>query len=188
MTTADDKAIKHIAILIAMEAEGKPYIESMNLKKIPSKYPEMPSLIYQGEYNSGLVSVVLNGKDKKYEVDCVGTTPGKKSRLISCLSSFVLFSYFLLFLFSVLLLPLLCITSIAAISTFIALTELKPDLIINAGTAGGFKKHSAAIGDVFLSDHVKHHDRRIPLPGFHEYGRGNHESFKCHNLIKVSYF
>lgn len=37
---------------------------------------------------------------------------------------------------------------------------LKPDLVINAGTAGGFKKHGTAIGDVFISTRVKNHDRR----------------------------
>ena len=37
---------------------------------------------------------------------------------------------------------------------------IKPDLVINAGTAGGFKKHDTAIGDVFVSTRVKNHDRR----------------------------
>lgn len=37
---------------------------------------------------------------------------------------------------------------------------LKPDIVINAGTAGGFKKHDTAIGDVFISSRVKNHDRR----------------------------
>lgn len=37
---------------------------------------------------------------------------------------------------------------------------LKPDLVINAGTAGGFKKHDTAIGDVFISTRVRNHDRR----------------------------
>lgn len=37
---------------------------------------------------------------------------------------------------------------------------IKPDLVINAGTAGGFKKHDTAIGNVFVSTRVKNHDRR----------------------------
>ena len=37
---------------------------------------------------------------------------------------------------------------------------IKPDLVINAGTAGGFQKHDTAIGDVFISSRVKNHDRR----------------------------
>ena len=34
----------------------------------------------------------------------------------------------------------------AALNTYIAIKHVNPDLIINAGTAGGFKRKSAAIG------------------------------------------
>lgn len=71
-----DKEIKNIVILIAMEAEGKPYINAMNLKKVESKVPNFPTVFYEGEFHGGKVSVVLNGKDKRYDVDNVGTTPG----------------------------------------------------------------------------------------------------------------
>ena len=74
---------------------------------------------------------------------------------------------------------------IAAISAYAVLTQLEPDLIINAGTAGGFKKHGAQIGDVFLGTGIKFHDRRIPIPGFVEYGRGNYEAQSSPNLVKV---
>ena len=40
------------------------------------------------------------------------------------------------------------------------------DLVINAGTAGGFSRKGAAIGDAFISTGIKHHDRRIAIPGF----------------------
>ena len=33
------------------------------------------------------------------------------------------------------------------------------------GTAGGFKRKGAAIGDAFISSQVANHDRRIPIPG-----------------------
>ncbi len=35
----------------------------------------------------------------------------------------------------------------------------KPDLIINAGTAGGFIQKGANIGDVYLGSLIKYHDR-----------------------------
>ncbi|CAI7923598.1 unnamed protein product [Closterium sp. NIES-53] len=60
----------------------------------------------------------------------------------------------------------------AAVAVYAAATSLHPDLIINAGTAGGFKAKGAAIGDVYLASHFANHDRRIPLPGFVEYGIG----------------
>ncbi|CAI5505134.1 unnamed protein product [Closterium sp. Naga37s-1] len=64
----------------------------------------------------------------------------------------------------------------AAVAVYAAAASLHPDLIINAGTAGGFKAKGAAIGDVYVASHFANHDRRIPLPGFDEYGIGLIES------------
>ncbi|XP_031393468.1 5'-methylthioadenosine/S-adenosylhomocysteine nucleosidase 1-like isoform X3 [Punica granatum] len=52
----------------------------------------------------------------------------------------------------------------AALVAYASIQALKPDLIINAGTAGGLKSKGATIGDVFLPSHVAFHDRRNPLP------------------------
>nr|ACR35511.1 unknown [Zea mays] len=51
-----------------------------------------------------------------------------------------------------------------AVVTSFSIQTLKPDLIINAGTAGGFKAKGASITDVFLASDVAFHDRRIPIP------------------------
>lgn len=48
----------------------------------------------------------------------------------------------------------------------------RPDLIINAGTAGGFQRHGGEVGDVYLGTGAVFHDHRIPLPNYQEYGRG----------------
>ena len=76
MTDFTDKDIKHVVVLIAMEAEGKPLIEGLNLKKIEIQNKVAPCQVYQGEYHGGVLSVVLNGKDVRHNVDNVGTTPG----------------------------------------------------------------------------------------------------------------
>jgi 5'-methylthioadenosine nucleosidase len=76
----------------------------------------------------------------------------------------------------------------AAISAFVAINEFSPDLVINAGTAGGFKRCGGNIGDSYIGTHFKHHDRRIPIPGFIEYGVGNHKAFSCKNLIDALNF
>lgn len=76
----------------------------------------------------------------------------------------------------------------AALSTFLAISQLKPDLIINAGTAGGFQKKGAAIGDRYICTHMKNHDRRIPIPGFTEYGTGGHTAHPSPNIIEVSVY
>ena len=77
----------------------------------------------------------------------------------------------------------------SAVLAYAALEAFHPDLLINAGTAGGFKvsksrapcewwrciglrlvshhplqAKGAAIGDVYLATHIANHDRRIPLP------------------------
>ncbi|XP_010943418.1 5'-methylthioadenosine/S-adenosylhomocysteine nucleosidase 2 isoform X1 [Elaeis guineensis] len=52
----------------------------------------------------------------------------------------------------------------ASLVTYASVQALKPDLIINAGTAGGFKAKGACVGDVYLASDVAFHDRRIPIP------------------------
>jgi len=46
------------------------------------------------------------------------------------------------------------------------------DLLVNAGTCGGFKSKGAEIGDAFLTTASANHDRRIPIPPFIPYGIG----------------
>jgi 5'-methylthioadenosine nucleosidase len=50
-------------------------------------------------------------------------------------------------------------------------------------TAGGFKAKGAGIGDAYLVTGAKHHDRRIPIPGFTEYGIGDHTATPTPNLV-----
>ncbi|GMH36629.1 hypothetical protein BSKO_04502 [Bryopsis sp. KO-2023] len=70
----------------------------------------------------------------------------------------------------------------AALTAYIAIQAYKPDLLISAGTAGGFKAKGGEIGDVYVSTACVNHDRRIPLPGFDEYGLGIKQSASTENL------
>ncbi|CAH9056631.1 unnamed protein product [Cuscuta europaea] len=72
----------------------------------------------------------------------------------------------------------------ASLLTYASIQALKPDLIINAGTAGGFKAKGASIGDVYVASHAAFHDRRIPIPVFDLYGVGLREAFPTPNLLK----
>lgn len=72
----------------------------------------------------------------------------------------------------------------ASLLTYASVQALKPDLIINAGTAGGFGAKGASIGDVFLPGEVAFHDRRIPIPVFDVYGVGSRKAFATPNLPK----
>ncbi|CAG9467323.1 unnamed protein product [Pedinophyceae sp. YPF-701] len=58
----------------------------------------------------------------------------------------------------------------AALVSYLSVMTFKPDLVINAGTAGGFAKRGGAVGDVYVSTAVANHDRRISIPGFDVYG------------------
>lgn len=63
----------------------------------------------------------------------------------------------------------------SSLATFLALSnnkETKFDLVINAGTSGGFQRKGMDIGSVVLTTGVANHDRRIPIPGFDAYGIG----------------
>jgi len=75
-------------------------------------------------------------------------------------------------------------TNAATLTTYLAIQAISPTLIINAGTAGGFRKKGAAVGDVFLSTAFRNHDRRIPIPGFLEWGIGHIDSFSTEQLQK----
>lgn len=52
----------------------------------------------------------------------------------------------------------------AALTAYLAIQALKPDLVISLGTAGGFKSKGGEIGDVYLSTGFANHDRHIPIP------------------------
>ncbi|GMJ12715.1 METHYLTHIOADENOSINE NUCLEOSIDASE 2, methylthioadenosine nucleosidase 2 [Hibiscus trionum] len=79
-----------------------------------------------------------------------------------------------------------CVGTVSAsLVTYASILALQPDLIINAGTAGGFKARGAGIGDVFLVSHVAFHDRRIPIPVFDLYGVGLRQTFSTPNLLKA---
>ena len=70
-------------------------------------------------------------------------------------------------------------TTAAAVSAYGAVAAFgKPDLMISAGTAGGFGQRGAAVGDVFLSTKCVFHSRRIPVSGgtLEEYGFGHFRS------------
>ncbi|KAK4752075.1 hypothetical protein SAY87_020873 [Trapa incisa] len=72
----------------------------------------------------------------------------------------------------------------ASLATFASIQVLKPDLIVNVGTAGGLKSKGAGIGEVFLASHVAFHDRRNPLPVRDLYCIGTRQAFSTINLLR----
>ncbi len=82
MAQFDDKEINRVLVLIAMEAEARPLLDALQLTKLPMNVPFAAFELYQGEYKGKILSVVTNGKDARFNVDNVGTTPGKFSFVI----------------------------------------------------------------------------------------------------------
>jgi 5'-methylthioadenosine nucleosidase len=132
-----------------MEAEAKPFVDHLGLKQELGYFPpQTPFLAFSGVHHKTKVTVITLGKDSIYGtgVDNAGTVP-------------------------------------SALATFLALSKehgdgkgAKIDLVLNAGTCGGFSRKGAGIGDVFLTTGTANHDRRIPIPGFDMYGVGKLET------------
>lgn len=74
--------------------------------------------------------------------------------------------------------------TLAALAAFLVINDFHPDVIISAGTVGGFKRVGAEIGDCFIGTSYVHHDRRIQIPGFDKYGVGLRHAPLCENLVK----
>ena len=61
----------------------------------------------------------------------------------------------------------------AVMNTIAAIERFRPDLVVSAGTSGGWHARGGSIGKVYLSyPHVVRHDRRIDIDGLREYGVG----------------
>lgn len=76
-------------------------------------------------------------------------------------------------------------TQPATLAAFLVIDQLNPDLVINTGTAGGFKEKGLEIGDVVMAQGKAYfHDRRIPIDKFREYGLGSYPLIEYDDLIQ----
>lgn len=76
---SDEKEIKHVAVIIAMEAEAHPFLTSLKLQPVRWKTNVfLPCSAFQGPFGqNGTLTLIINGKDRRFDVDSVGTTPGR---------------------------------------------------------------------------------------------------------------
>ena len=73
----------------------------------------------------------------------------------------------------------------ATLMAYEAINTLSPDLIISAGTAGGFAARGADVGTVYLSEgYFVFHDRHVPLPGFDQSAIGRYPAVKAKALAE----
>ena len=74
-------------------------------------------------------------------------------------------------------------TQPAVTTTLHAIELVHPSLVVSAGTCGGFAERAGTIGSVYLASSCGFHDRRIDIPAFDEYGRGD---FPVADLTQVA--
>lgn len=140
--------INHVALLMAMQDEAQPLVDDLGLQLDTRLLDaKLPMRLYVGAYKGLQVSLLLSGKDERYDVDNIGTQA-------------------------------------ATLSAYAAIRDVKADILISAGTAGGFadltQRQGADIATVYLSDtEFVFHDRRVPIPGFDESAVGH---YPCLNV------
>lgn len=73
----------------------------------------------------------------------------------------------------------------ATLMAYESITQLQPDLLISAGTAGGFASRGADIGTIYVSEeHFVYHDRHVPIKGFDDSSIGKYPALKVSRLAK----
>ena len=166
------RTIETIAVLVAMEAEAAPLVSLLGLKPCPKshRHAPLPSVVRSGvllenDDDGGTKNVQHQQQKKKKKKRCevvVATCGADSTHGVDSVG-----------------------TVNAALCAYEILKTHEPDVLINAGTAGGFREKGAAIGDVFLVDEVKYHDRRIPIPTFTKYGVGAIRTAETPNMRKT---
>lgn len=73
----------------------------------------------------------------------------------------------------------------ATLMAYESIRQLHPDILISAGTAGGFSDKGAEIGSVYASDsYFIFHDRIVPLAGFRESAIGRFPATKIDKMVE----
>ena len=70
----------------------------------------------------------------------------------------------------------------SSLSTYAVCQHIKPNIVISAGTAGGFSERGGNVGDTYLASEFRCHDSRIPLEGFDKYGECALSAARTENL------
>ncbi|KAG6486961.1 hypothetical protein ZIOFF_055542 [Zingiber officinale] len=175
-----DRPISTILIVIAMQTEALPLVAKFELSEDldRSAFPKgVPWVRYHGTYKGLDINLVWPGKDT-----ILGETQEPSNCFCQVNGSNLAFEA-------------QSVDSVGTVSasllTYASIQALKPDLIINAGTAGGFQARGACIKDVYLVSDVAFHDRRIPIPVsihatvvFDLYGIGTKRAFSTPYLVK----
>ena len=170
----NNKPIETIAVLVAMEAEAAPLVSLLGLKPCPKshRHAPLPSVVRSG----AMTTIPSSSSSSSRENDDDDDDDGGKKRCEVVVATCGADSTH-------------GVDSVGTVNAALCAYEIlkthEPDVLINAGTAGGFREKGARIGDVFLVDEVKYHDRRIPIPTFTKYGVGAIRTAETPNMRKT---
>ena len=74
----------------------------------------------------------------------------------------------------------------AALGAHALIRRFNPDLLVNAGTCGGFKARGAEVGSIYVgSKTFLFHDHHIPMPGFREFGVGRIPARRPESVLRI---
>ena len=175
-TTKNTKPIETIAVLVAMEAEAAPLVSLLGLKPCPKshRHAPLPSVVRSGAMTT--IPSSSSSSSRENDDDDDDDDDGGKKRCEVVVATCGADSTH-------------GVDSVGTVNAALCAYEIlkthEPDVLINAGTAGGFREKGARIGDVFLVDEVKYHDRRIPIPTFTKYGVGAIRTAETPNMRKT---
>ncbi len=138
------ETVDRVAIYFAMRAEGMGLVERLGLELQEPLDPDLPAIWYRG-------LIDRDGDDPSrgrldVAIAFAGEDPIHGCDRIG--------------------------TVPAALTAYLLCRRFKPDLLVNAGTCGGFQRAGASVGDIYVGSGVLFHDRRIPLPRFDDFGVG----------------
>ena len=184
-----------VLIVIAMDAEAKPFVEHLELEVLHDFFPPTtPFKAYGGTHttlhNNNNTPTTKTTEDGV--VAAVETTTTTTTTITS--TEFEIITNVTVIVNGVDTIYGTGVDSVgtvpASLSTYLALQKLTAAssttsttgvaeeenatiVVINAGTCGGFRRKNANIGDVYVTTAVMNHDRRIPIPPFVPYGIGH---------------
>lgn len=78
-------------------------------------------------------------------------------------------------------------TQMACLAAWETIKTLNPKIIASVGTAGGFQRKGACIGDVYYSNKIYFHGRHIPVEAYKSYEIGDFTAVNLPNLRDVKF-
>jgi 5'-methylthioadenosine nucleosidase len=139
------ETVDRVAIYFAMRAEGMGLVERLGLELQEPLDPDLPAVWYRGSVPRGEGNSAKG--DLEVAIGFAGEDPIHGCDRIGTIP--------------------------ATLTAYLLCRRFKPDLLVNAGTCGGFERAGASVGDIYVgSGDFLFHDRRIPLPQFEAFGMG----------------